>query len=49
LKGHVAIWWDELQTSKERKGNTKIKQWDKMASRLKAKFMPKYYQLNLFR
>ena len=48
LKGHAAIWWDELQTSRERKGKPKIKQWDKMVSRLKDKFMPKYYQLSLF-
>ncbi len=48
LKGHAAIWWDEFQTSRARKGKSKIKQWDKMGSILKAKFMPKYYQLNLF-
>ena len=48
LKGHATIWWDELQTSRARKGKSKIKQWDKMVSKLKAKFMPKYYQLNLF-
>eukprot|EP00253_Pinus_taeda_P021377 PITA_21377 len=26
LKGHEAIWWDELQTSRTRKGKSKIKQ-----------------------
>lgn len=25
LKGHAAIWWDELQKSRVRKGNSKIK------------------------
>ena len=49
LKGHAAIWWDELQTSRARKGKPQIKQWNKMVSRLKGKFMPKDYQLNLFR
>ena len=49
LKGHAAIWWDELQTSRMRKGTSKIKQWDKMVSKMKAKFMPKYYQLNIFK
>ena len=49
MKGHATIWWDELQTSRTRKGKSKIKQWDKMVSRLKFKFMPKYYHLNLFR
>ena len=42
LKGHAAIWWDELQTSRMRKGKSKIKQWDKMVSKMKEKFMPKY-------
>eukprot|EP00253_Pinus_taeda_P019816 PITA_19816 len=49
LKGHATIWWDELQTSRTRKEKSKIKQWDKMVSKMKAKFMPKYYQLNIFK
>ena len=49
LKGHTAIWWDELQTSRMRKGKSKIKQWDKMVSKLKAKFLPKDYHLNIFK
>eukprot|EP00253_Pinus_taeda_P010891 PITA_10891 len=49
LKGHATIWWDELQTSRAKNGKSKIKQWDKMVSRFKGKFMPKDYQLNLFR
>jgi len=48
LKGHATIWWDELQTSRARKGKSKIKQWDKMVSRFKAKFRPKDYQLYIF-
>ena len=34
LKGHAAIWWDELQTSRTRKGKSKIKKWDKMVSKM---------------
>ena len=49
LKGHVAMWWDELQLSRKRKGKPKIKQWDNMVSKLKGKFKPKDYQLNIFR
>lgn len=49
LKGHAAIWWDELQTSRTRKGKSKIKQWDKMVSKMKVKFLPKDYHLNLFK
>ena len=32
-----------------RKGKSKIKQWDKMVSKMKDKFMPKDYHLNLFK
>jgi hypothetical protein len=49
LKGHATIWWDELQIHRERKGKSRIKNWDKMVRKIKSKFMPKYYQLTLFR
>ena len=41
LKGHATLWLDELQLSRERKGKPKIKQWDKMVSKLKGNFMSK--------
>jgi hypothetical protein len=28
LKGHVALWWDELQADRHCKGKQKIKSWD---------------------
>jgi hypothetical protein len=28
LKGHAALWWDELQADKRNKGKQKIKSWD---------------------
>jgi hypothetical protein len=49
LKGHATLWWDELQAERKRKGKQKIKNWDRMVAKLKAKFMPKDYQINLFR
>jgi hypothetical protein len=49
LKGHASLWWDELQTNKKKEGNTKFRNWDMMAAKFKAKFMPKYYQLSLFK
>jgi hypothetical protein len=49
LKGHATLWWDELQADRRRKGKSKIKSWDRMVDKLKAKFIPKYYQLNMFR
>ena len=49
LKGRVALWWDKLQANRRRKGKRKIKSWDRMVAKLKDKFIPKDYQLNLFR
>jgi hypothetical protein len=45
LKGHTALWWDELQADRRRKGKSKIKSWDRMVAKLKDKFIPKDYQL----
>jgi hypothetical protein len=49
LKGHAALWWDELQAKRRSKGKQKIKSWDRMVAKLKAKFMPNDYQINLLR
>jgi hypothetical protein len=49
LKGHATLWWDKLQTERRRKEKQKIKNWDRMVAKLKAKFIPKDYQINLFR
>jgi hypothetical protein len=42
------LWWDELQADKRRKGKKKIKSWDRMAAKLKDKFIPRDYQINVF-
>ena len=49
LKGHGTLWWDELQADRRRKGKQKIKSWDRMVSKLKVKFIPKDYQISLFK
>jgi hypothetical protein len=49
LKGHATLWWDELWVERRRKGKQKINNWDKMVAKMKAKFMPKDYQINLFK
>jgi hypothetical protein len=49
LKGHATLWWDELQAKRRSKGKQKINNWDRMVAKLKAKFIPKDYQINLFR
>jgi hypothetical protein len=49
LKGHASLWWDELQADRHCKGKQKIKSWDRMVANMKAKFIPKDYQITLFR
>jgi hypothetical protein len=49
MKGHVALWWDELQVDRRKKGKEKIRNWDRMVAKFKAKFILKDYQLNMFR
>jgi hypothetical protein len=49
LKGHATLWWDELQANIHFKGKKKIKSWDRMVANMKSKFIPKDYQITLFR
>jgi hypothetical protein len=49
IKGHATLWWDELQADRCCKGKPKIKSWDRMVAKMKAKFIPKDYQITLFR
>jgi hypothetical protein len=48
LKGHATLWWDEVQVDRRCKGKQKIKSWDRMVAKMKAKFIPKDYQITLF-
>lgn len=48
LKGHISFWWEHLQVDRHRRGKVKIKSWERMVSKLKSKFMPDDYQVNLF-
>ena len=45
LKGHVELWWDELQADRRYKGKQKIKSWDRMIVNMKEKFIPRDYQI----
>jgi hypothetical protein len=49
LKGHVALWWDEMKVDRHCKGKQRIKRWDRMVTKMKAKFIPIDYQINIFR
>jgi hypothetical protein len=48
LKGHAALWWDELQADRRCQGKQKIKSWDRMIAKMKEKFIPRDYQITLF-
>jgi hypothetical protein len=43
------LWWDELQDDRCCKGKKKIKSWDRMIVKMKEKFIPRDYQITLFR
>jgi hypothetical protein len=49
LKGHATLWLDELQAEHQRNGKQRIKNWDRMVAKLKAKFILKDYQINIYR
>ena len=49
LKGHATLWWKELQRDNEEEGRMKITRWRLMVTKLKAKFIPTYYELELFK
>jgi hypothetical protein len=49
LKGHAKLLWDELQADRCCKGKQKIKRWDRMIAKMKEKFIPRDYQITLFR
>jgi hypothetical protein len=49
LKGHATLLWDELQADRCCKGKQKIKSWDRMIAKMKEKFIPRDYQITLFR
>jgi hypothetical protein len=49
LKGHATLWWDEVQADRHCQGKWKIKSWDRMIAKIKEKFVPRDYQINLFR
>jgi hypothetical protein len=49
LKGHAALWWVEMQADRHCQGKKKIKSWDRMIAKMKEKFIPRDYQISLFR
>ena len=49
LKGHATLWWDGVQPERRRLGKQPIKNWNRLVVKLREKFLPKDYQLSLYR
>ena len=49
LQGHALLWWDGVQVERRRLYKQPIKIWGRMVSRLRDKFLPKYYQLVFYK
>eukprot|EP00253_Pinus_taeda_P004110 PITA_04110 len=49
LKGHASLWWDSVQAERKRLNKQPIKKWARMEAKLKEKFLPKEYQIMLYR
>eukprot|EP00253_Pinus_taeda_P017366 PITA_17366 len=49
LKGHVALWWDSVQADRKMMNKLPIRKWPRMVAKLKGIFLPKDYQVELYR
>jgi len=49
LKGHAALWWDSVQADRKRMKKLSIRKWPRMVAKLKGRFLPKDYQVELYR
>lgn len=49
LKGHTALWWDSVQEDKRRMNKLPIRKWPRMVAKLKGRFLPRDYQVELYR
>eukprot|EP00253_Pinus_taeda_P033200 PITA_33200 len=49
LKGHALLWWDNVQADRKRLNKIPIRSWERMVAKLKGRFLPKDYQVDLYR
>ena len=49
LKGNASLWWDSVKEEIRRKNTSLIKSRYRMVAKMRAKFLPKYYQLIMYR
>ena len=47
MKEHASLWWYTMQLERKSKGNDRIMTWDRIVVKLKGKFLPINYTLNL--
>lgn len=45
LKGHYLLWWDNVQYERRKKVKSKITSLDRMATKIKGKFLPSDYNI----
>jgi len=43
FRTHASLWWSNLCTKRVRQGKGKIRTWEKMKTKLKARFLPPSY------
>ena len=43
LRRYASVWWQNVISSRVRKGKGKIRTWEKMREKLKSKFLPSHY------
>jgi len=48
VKGHIALWWDNVKAKRRNQNKGNITSWDQMVAKLKGKFLPRDYPLNIF-
>ena len=49
LNKHALLWWDGVHVERRRLHKKPIKSWSRMIAKLKEKFLPRDYQLALYR
>ncbi|XP_059075302.1 uncharacterized protein LOC131875246 [Cryptomeria japonica] len=49
MKGHALLWWDNLQADRGKKGLPKITSWPRMMDKMKDKFLPDDYKVQLYK
>lgn len=48
LNGHASLWWDYIQSERRKNGKPIITSWDRMVAKLKGKFLPSDYSIQLY-